>query len=150
MFDLISHERKEPQWFRMKKKIIHINAYFICFCCFYCILVLVESCKVHEWVEKLIHVVIPASDFKDFSFLCHNVHVVTVFSDFTQTFFVDNVIPYFRTFSTESSQGKSVTDSLLHKYGRFILRPADIKQVTYRQSDDCTCTSLELVWSKSF
>lgn len=36
---------------------------------------------------------------------------------------------FYRTFSTESSQGKSVTDSLLHKYGRLILRPADIKQV---------------------
>ncbi|XP_053408690.1 dynein axonemal assembly factor 8-like isoform X2 [Mercenaria mercenaria] len=32
------------------------------------------------------------------------------------------------TFSTESSQGKSVTDSLLHKYGRLILRPSDLKQ----------------------
>lgn len=32
------------------------------------------------------------------------------------------------TFSTESSQGKTVTDSLLHKYGKLILRPPDIKQ----------------------
>lgn len=32
------------------------------------------------------------------------------------------------TFSTESSQGRSVTDSLLHKYGRLILRPSDLKQ----------------------
>ncbi|XP_060589717.1 dynein axonemal assembly factor 8-like [Ruditapes philippinarum] len=32
------------------------------------------------------------------------------------------------TYSTESSQGKSVTDSVLHKYGRLILRPSDLKQ----------------------
>ncbi|XP_052272728.1 dynein axonemal assembly factor 8-like isoform X2 [Dreissena polymorpha] len=34
------------------------------------------------------------------------------------------------TFSTETNQGRSVTDSILHKYGRFILRPNDIKQAS--------------------
>ncbi|XP_053409165.1 uncharacterized protein LOC123560687 [Mercenaria mercenaria] len=39
------------------------------------------------------------------------------------------------TFSTESSQGKSVTDSLLQKYGRLILRLLDLKQMQDSDSD---------------
>ncbi|XP_052805856.1 dynein axonemal assembly factor 8-like isoform X2 [Mya arenaria] len=35
-----------------------------------------------------------------------------------------------QTFSTESCQGRSVTDTILHKYGRLILRPTDIKQAS--------------------